>query len=157
MDKIVQYFFDYPLFFWALVLLAAAMLALGGVLLYLRLRAPQTGGGAKEESAPQGGHFKAPHGELHEEPYEPEPHDEKRKYARSPRQTAGRSYFLPIEAYLRLGRIASLPPMYLRSTSGMVTLPSALRWFSSRAMSMRGGATTVLLRVCAKALPFSVL
>lgn len=77
MDKIVQYFFDYPLFFWALVLLAAAMLALGGVLLYLRLRAPQTGGGAKEESAPQDGHFKAPHGELHEEPYEPEPRDEK--------------------------------------------------------------------------------
>lgn len=77
MDKIIQYFFDYPLFFWALVLLAAAMLALGGVLLYLRLRAPQTGGGAKEESAPQDGHFNPPHGELHEEPYEPEPHDEK--------------------------------------------------------------------------------
>lgn len=76
MDKIVQYFFDYPLFFWALVLLAAAMLALGGILLYRRLRAPQTGG-AKEDGAPQDGRFEAPHGELHEEPYEPEPHDEK--------------------------------------------------------------------------------
>ena len=30
----------------------------------------------------------------------------------------------------------------------MVTLPSGCRWFSRNAMSMRGGATTVLLRVC---------
>ncbi len=71
MDKIVQYFFDYPFFFWSLVLLAAAMIALGGILLYRHLHAPQTDGGANEESAPQGEHLEAPRGELHEEPYEP--------------------------------------------------------------------------------------
>ena len=55
------------------------------------------------------------------------------------------------------GRIFSAPPMYGRRTSGISTLPSALRWFSRNAMSILGGATTVLLRVCAKLLPFSPL
>ena len=39
------------------------------------------------------------------------------------------------------------PPIYGVRTAGMVMLPSACRWFSRKAMSIRGGATTVLLRV----------
>ena len=50
----------------------------------------------------------------------------------------------------------SLPPMYGRSFSGIRTLPSAWRLFSRKAISIRGGATTVLLRVWARYfLPFS--
>ena len=71
------------------------------------------------------------------------------RHAEPIRTAADAAYFL--------GTIFSLPPMYGRSTSGMLTLPSSFKWFSSKAMSMRGGATTVLLRVCAKAFPFSVL
>ena len=48
------------------------------------------------------------------------------------------------------GRITSLPPIYIRSGSGMRTEPSSLRLFSKNAISMRGGATTVLLRVCGR-------
>lgn len=44
----------------------------------------------------------------------------------------------------------SLPPMYGLRASGMVTVPSDCRWFSRKAMSILGGATTVLLRVWAK-------
>ena len=46
-----------------------------------------------------------------------------------------------------LGTILSLPPIYIRSASGIETVPSALRLFSRNAMSILGGATTVLLRV----------
>ena len=46
--------------------------------------------------------------------------------------------------------IYSLPPIYMRSASGMRTRPSACRLFSRKAISIRGGATTVLFRVCAK-------
>ena len=53
--------------------------------------------------------------------------------------------------------ITSFPPMYGRRTSGILTLPSALRLFSRNAMSIRGGATTVLLRVCTRYFPFSPL
>ena len=40
--------------------------------------------------------------------------------------------------------------IYLRSTSGIFTEPSSLRLFSRKAISIRGGATTVLFRVCGK-------
>ena len=46
--------------------------------------------------------------------------------------------------------IYSLNPIYLRRTSGMRIVPSACRLFSKNAISMRGGATTVLFSVCAK-------
>ncbi len=46
--------------------------------------------------------------------------------------------------------IYSLPPIYMRSASGIRTRPSACRLFSRKAISIRGGATTVLFRVCAK-------
>ena len=46
-----------------------------------------------------------------------------------------------------LGTILSLPPIYIRSASGIETVPSALRLFSRNAISILGGATTVLLRV----------
>ena len=49
--------------------------------------------------------------------------------------------------------------MYGRSTSGMRTEPSACRLFSRNAISILGGATTVLFSVCAKylfpSLPFT--
>ena len=45
--------------------------------------------------------------------------------------------------------------MYGRRASGMRTLPSAWRLFSRNAMSIRGGATTVLFSVWARYLPFS--
>ena len=53
----------------------------------------------------------------------------------------------------------SLPPTYGRSATGTLTLPSALRLFSKNAISILGGATTVLFKVCAKyllpSLPFT--
>ena len=48
------------------------------------------------------------------------------------------------------GVMTSLPPMYGRSGAGMRTEPSSLRLFSRNAISMRGGATQVLLSVWAK-------
>ena len=45
--------------------------------------------------------------------------------------------------------------MYGRRASGMRTLPSAWRLFSRNAISIRGGATTVLFSVWARYLPFS--
>lgn len=45
------------------------------------------------------------------------------------------------------GTSASVPPMYGLSGAGTRTLPSRARLFSSSAMSMRGGAATVLLSV----------
>ena len=48
------------------------------------------------------------------------------------------------------GTSFSWPPMYGRSGSGILTDPSAWRLFSKKAISIRGGATTVLFRVCAK-------
>ena len=53
------------------------------------------------------------------------------------------------------GLITDLPPIYGRRTSGIFTEPSSFKLFSRNAISIRGGATTVLLRVCAKYLPFS--
>lgn len=47
-------------------------------------------------------------------------------------------------------RMISIPPMYILSASGILTDPSALRLFSKKAINILGGATTVLLRVCAK-------
>ena len=49
-----------------------------------------------------------------------------------------------------LGTILSLPPIYIRSASGIETVPSALRLFSRNAISILGGATTVLFKVCAR-------
>ena len=51
---------------------------------------------------------------------------------------------------LSLGTILSIPPIYFLRTSGIFTLPSAQRLFSRNAISILGGAPTVLLRVCAK-------
>ena len=47
-------------------------------------------------------------------------------------------------------RIVSLPPIYMRSGSGTRTDPSAQRLFSKKAISIRGGATTVLFSVWGK-------
>ena len=52
--------------------------------------------------------------------------------------------------FLLVGTMTFNPPMYGCSTSGMVTLPSACRWFSRKAISIRGGATQVLFRVWAR-------
>ena len=52
----------------------------------------------------------------------------------------------PFPSYF-LGTRTSVPPIYGWSTFGMVTVPSAWRWFSRNAISIRGGATTVLFRV----------
>ena len=49
--------------------------------------------------------------------------------------------------------IFSLPPIYGLRASGILTLPSAFKLFSRNAMSILGGATTVLLSVWAKCLP----
>ena len=56
--------------------------------------------------------------------------------------------FLPtlLFAYF-LGIITSLPPIYILSFSGILTLPSACKLFSRKAISILGGATQVLLRV----------
>ena len=43
--------------------------------------------------------------------------------------------------------MTSMPPIYILSASGILTDPSALRLFSKKAMSILGGATTVLLSV----------
>ena len=43
--------------------------------------------------------------------------------------------------------ILSLPPIYILRGSGMRILPSSLRLFSRNAISILGGATTVLLSV----------
>src|SRR5574344_1103116 len=48
-----------------------------------------------------------------------------------------------------------MPPIYGLKLSGILTLPSACKLFSKNAISIRGGATTVLFSVCAKYLPFS--
>jgi len=47
-------------------------------------------------------------------------------------------------------RNSVFPPIYPLSTSGICTLPSALKLFSRNAISILGGAATVLLSVCAK-------
>ena len=55
-----------------------------------------------------------------------------------------------------LGVRISLPPMYGRNASGISTEPSACKLFSKKAINIRGGATQVLFKVCAKyLLPFS--
>ncbi len=46
--------------------------------------------------------------------------------------------------------ILSLPPIYIRNGSGILTVPSAFRLFSRKAISILGGATTVLFKVWAK-------
>ena len=48
------------------------------------------------------------------------------------------------------GMIFSAPPIYILSASGIFTLPSACRLFSRNAISILGGATTVLLSVWAR-------
>ena len=69
---------------------------------------------------------------------------------------SGRPFFVHI--YFT-GISFSLPPTYGRSATGTLTLPSALRLFSKNAISILGGATTVLFKVCAKyllpSLPFT--
>ena len=52
--------------------------------------------------------------------------------------------------FLWVGTMTFRPPIYGCSTSGMVTVPSACRWFSRKAISIRGGATQVLFRVWAR-------
>lgn len=51
--------------------------------------------------------------------------------------------------------ITAIPPIYGCSAAGIFTEPSALRLFSRNAISILGGATTVLFKVCAKYLPSS--
>ncbi len=46
--------------------------------------------------------------------------------------------------------IRLLPPMYIRRGRGILMVPSSLRLFSRNAMSILGGATTVLFNVCAR-------
>ena len=52
-----------------------------------------------------------------------------------------------VEHFYLLGINTFFPPIYGCNTSGILTLPSSLRLFSSKAISILGGATTVLLRV----------
>ena len=55
--------------------------------------------------------------------------------------------------------ILFMPPMYGCRASGILTDPSAFRLFSRNAISILGGATTVLFNVCARyflpSLPFT--
>ena len=44
----------------------------------------------------------------------------------------------------------SVPPIYGCNGFGIETVPSAFRLFSKNAINIRGGATTVLFKVCAK-------
>lgn len=61
-----------------------------------------------------------------------------------------RTHYLLLNPSVCHGLIASLPPIYILSGFGILTEPSSLRLFSKNAISIRGGATTVLLSVCAK-------
>ena len=54
------------------------------------------------------------------------------------------------KVYLTVGTIFSLPPMYICSGAGILTDPSSWSRFSRKAISILGGATTVLFRVWAK-------
>ena len=49
--------------------------------------------------------------------------------------------------YLCFGTRTVLPPIYGCRTAGIFTLPSACKLFSKNAISIRGGATTVLFKV----------
>lgn len=59
------------------------------------------------------------------------------------------SYINLVAIYL----ITAIPPIYGCRAAGIFTEPSALRLFSRKAISILGGATTVLFKVCAKYLP----
>ena len=50
-----------------------------------------------------------------------------------------------------------MPPIYILRGSGIFTLPSACSRFSRKAISILGGATTVLFNVWAKYIPSSPL
>ena len=54
-----------------------------------------------------------------------------------------------VEHYYFFGTRRSLPPIYGCKALGTSTLPSACKLFSRKAMSILGGATTVLFRVWA--------
>ena len=67
-------------------------------------------------------------------------------------------YLIKLTYFYALGKMTFLPPIYGCNASGMVTLPSACKWFSTNAINIRGGATTVLFNVCASlVLPSSSL
>ena len=55
-----------------------------------------------------------------------------------------------VEHYYFFGTRRSLPPIYGCKALGTSTLPSACKLFSRKAMSILGGATTVLFRVWAR-------
>ncbi len=55
-----------------------------------------------------------------------------------------------VEHYYFFGTRRSVPPIYGCKALGTSTLPSACKLFSKKAMSILGGATTVLFRVWAR-------
>ena len=55
-----------------------------------------------------------------------------------------------VEHYYFFGTRRSVPPIYGCKALGTSTLPSACKLFSRKAMSILGGATTVLFRVWAR-------
>ena len=71
------------------------------------------------------------------------------------RRTVPSLMFYTFEEGVSSTEMMDFPPIYGRSTSGILTEPSSFRLFSRKAISIRGGATTVLFNVCAKYLPFS--
>ena len=62
----------------------------------------------------------------------------------------GRTRFSMRCLYFVVGTRTLVPPIYGCKTSGIVTVPSACRWFSKNAISIRGGATQVLFSVWAR-------
>lgn len=71
-------------------------------------------------------------------------------YQKGARNHSARQKRNKIVFWIPFYRMISIPPMYILSASGILTDPSALRLFSKKAINILGGATTVLLRVCAK-------
>lgn len=61
-----------------------------------------------------------------------------------------RTNFISIYKVYSYPPIYALPPIYIRRGSGIKILPSSCKLFSRKAINIRGGATTVLLRVCGK-------
>ena len=69
-----------------------------------------------------------------------------------PQKTAPvrRQALFGVEHYYFFGTRRSVPPIYGCKALGTSTLPSACKLFSRKAMSILGGATTVLFRVWAR-------
>ena len=71
-------------------------------------------------------------------------------YAHKKTAPVRRQALFGVEHYYFFGTRRSVPPIYGCKALGTSTLPSACKLFSRKAMSILGGATTVLFRVWAR-------